>query len=333
MTDLKKKSEEMRRYLEALPGQVAEGYALGRATRLPADFSKVRKIIFCGVGGSAIGMDILAQAMHGVCPIPFMVHRGPGLPEWVGNDTLVVLTSYSGDTQETLDVLKEALSRKAYLLAVTSGGCLAREAAGRKFPWIEVPSGFPPRCAVGILTFSLASALSRAGWLKFGQSDVAVIQKAIRSNISEARAIAKKLKGRMIFLYGDSASFDVVMKRWRAQFAENAKTLASHHGIPEMFHNEIEGWSFPAFLTHKAAVVLFQDSKEPASAKKKAVLARRIMAARGACVISVKQKGRSPFEKMFSLIALGDWVSYELARLNRVDPVAIPAIRRIKDTR
>ncbi len=333
MTELGKRPEPMKAYLEALPGQVAHGYALGKKTPLPSEFSKVRQIVFCGIGGSAIGMDILAQAMHGICPIPFSVHRGPGLPGWVSREALVVLTSYSGDTQETLDVLKEAVSRKAHLLAVTSGGRLAREARKRKFPWVEVPSGMPPRCAVGLLTFSLAAVLSRGGWLKFTASDIADVQKALASGLSKARSLAGKLKGRMIFLYGDSASFDVVMKRWRAQFAENAKTLASHQGMPEMFHNEIEGWSFPSFLPGKSAVIVFQDPQESPAAQKKAALALRMINGQGAKVIRLKPQGKTPFEKMFSLIALGDWTSYELARLNQVDPVAIPKIRRIKETR
>lgn len=328
-----KQNAAMRVYLQSLPEQVKRGYALGAAAKLPARYLSSKQILFCGVGGSAIGMDILAQAMKGSCAIPFSVHRGDKLPRWVGPETLVILTSCSGDTRETLEALREAESRGARLLAVTSGGILAREASWKKFPCVLIPSGMPPRTAVGYLTFALGGVLVKGGWVDFSAREAAAVSAAIPKMVSKAASIARQLRGRMIFLYGESASFEVVMKRWRAQFAENSKALCSYHSTPEMFHNEMEGWSFPEFLPEKSAVVFFRDRKESRELKAKTDLAVKFIKASGALVLSVTSPEVPSFRKIFSLIAFGDWVSFELARLYNVDPIEIPVIRKIKETR
>jgi len=330
--ELEKQNAAMRSYLQSLPEQVKQGYALGAALKLPARYLSAKQILFCGVGGSAIGMDILAQAMNESCRIPFSVHRGDNLPRWVGSETLVVLTSCSGDTRETLEALREAESRSARVLAVTSGGVLAREASRKKFPCVLIPSGMPPRTAVGYLTFALGGVLVKGGWVDFSAREAAAVSAAIPKMVSKAASMARLLRGRMIFLYGDGGSFEVVMKRWRAQFAENAKTLCSYHSTPEMFHNEMEGWSFPKFLPEKSAVIFFRDRKEPRGLRVKTDLAVKFVKASGALVLSVTSSETSSFRKVFPLIAFGDWVSFELARLNKVDPIEIPVIRKIKET-
>lgn len=331
--DLEKQNAAMKSYLQSLPEQVQRGYALGEALKLPARYLSAKQILFCGVGGSAIGMDILAQAMRESCRIPFSVHRGDKLPRWVGPETLVVLTSCSGDTRETLEALREAEKRSARILAVTSGGVLAREASRKKFPCVLIPSGMPPRTAVGYLTFALGGVLVKGGWVDFSAREAAAVSAVIPRLISKAASLARQLRGRMIFLYGEGASFEVVMKRWRAQFAENSKTLCSYHSMPEMFHNEMEGWSFPEFLPEKSAVIFFRDRKEPRELRAKTDLAVKFVKASGALVFSVISPEASSFRKVFPLIAFGDWVSFELARLNKVDPIEIPVIRKIKETR
>ncbi len=331
--ELEKQNAAMRSYLQSLPEQVTRGYALGEALKLPARHLSVKQILFCGVGGSAIGMDILAQAMRESCPIPFSVHRGDNLPRWVGSQTLVVLTSCSGDTRETLEALREAENRSARVLAVTSGGVLAREASRKKIPCVLIPSGMPPRTAVGYLTFALGGVLVKGGWVDFSAREAAAVSAVIPKMVSKAASMARRLKGRMIFLYGEGASFEVVMKRWRAQFAENSKTLCSYHSTPEMFHNEMEGWSFPEFLPEKSAVIFFRGGKEPRELRAKTDLAVKRIKASGARVFSVASPEASSFRRVFPLIAFGDWVSFELARLNKVDPIEIPVIRKIKETR
>lgn len=329
---LEKQNAAMRSYLQSLPEQVTRGYALGSALKLPARYLSAKQILFCGVGGSAIGMDILAQAMRDSCGIPFSVHRGDKLPRWVGSETLVVLTSCSGDTRETLEALSEAENRSARILAVTSGGVLAREASRKKFPCVLIPSGMPPRTAVGFLTFALGGVLAKGGWVDLSAREAAEVSTVIPKMVSKAASMARRLKGRMIFIYGEGASFEAVMKRWRAQFAENAKTLCSYHSTPEMFHNEMEGWSFPKFLPEKSAAIFFRDRKEPRDLRVKTDLAVKCLKASGALVLCVTSPEASSFRKIFPLIAFGDWVSFELARLNKVDPIEIPVIRRIKET-
>lgn len=324
-------NRKMADYLRTLPGQVLQGYAIGAAVKLPPHYLEASQILFCGVGGSAIGMDILAQAMKNFCRVPFQVHRGEGLPRWAGPRTLVVLTSYSGDTAETLHALEEALGRKSRILCVTSGGRLQKLAEQKKLPCVRIPEGMPPRTAVGYLTFALAAVMAKGRWIQFSARDAERTQSSAAPIIARAEALARQLKNKMVFLYGDGSLFEVTLKRWRAQLAENAKTLCSANVMPEMFHNEIEGWKNPGFLPARSAVVCFRDSAESPAYRKKTDLALRLIKNSGAQVITLRAPREGlPLEKAFSLIALGDWVSFELAKLYGEDPVDIPVIRKIK---
>lgn len=328
-----KQNEKMRAYLETLPEQVPQGYSLGAALKLPKSYLAASQILFCGVGGSAIGMDILAQAMKDVCPVPFLVHRGEKLPRWTSPETLIVLTSYSGDTAETLGAFREALRIKARIVVVTSGGRLAALARKKKLPCVQIPAGMPPRTAVGYLTFALAAVLAQGGWIRFSAKDARRVQKSAERSISKAASLARMIAGKFVFLYGDSSVFEVTMKRWRAQLAENAKALCSSNVMPEMFHNEIEGWKHPSFLPSRSVVLCFRDAVEPEGERRKTDLALKLIKASGAKVLTVRAPHSGPpLEKAFSLIALGDWVSFELARIYGVDPVDIPVIRKIKET-
>ena len=118
--------------------------------------------------------------------------------------------------------------------------------------------------------------------------------------------------------------------RWRAQLAENAKTLAAHHEMPEMFHNEIEGWRFPSALIRQGTALFFTDRSDPPEIQKKMRFVQKMIRQRGAKAVEIRSRGKTPLARLFSLISLGDWVSYELAVLNRVDPLEIPAIEAVK---
>ena len=121
-----------------------------------------------------------------------------------------------------------------------------------------------------------------------------------------------------------------MLTRWRAQFAENAKTLASSHLIPEMLHNEIEGWKFPREIIKKSSAVFFSDLNDPLWLRKKIQVAQKAIKSAGADVLEIKSSGRSLVARLFFLLVLADWVSYELAILNKVDPISIPVIESLK---
>ena len=321
----------MKNFLQKLDAQILEGISIGR--RFPApDWSRaISKVIFCGMGGSAIGGDILRILVTSHKSMAFKVQRTGKLPAWVDSSTLVVFSSYSGNTPEILQNVAAARKAGAKILILSSGGKLGLVAAKNKIPFLQVPGGLPPRCAIGYLTFSLVPVFGKWGWLKFSDREVLEIIRTVRG-VSHARAklLAKKLYGRSVHFYGFSAFAEPVLTRWRAQFAENAKTLASSHLIPEMLHNEIEGWKFPKEIIKKSSAVFFSDQNDPRWLRKKIQAAQKTIERAGADVLEIKSSGHSLVARLFFLLVLADWVSYELAILNKIDPVSIPVIESLK---
>ena len=201
----------------------------------------------------------------------------------------------------------------------------------KKIPILKIPAGMPPRCAIGYLAFSLLPVLKKTARLNVSAQEIQEAAQKIRAvSRTDARRLAHRIHGRAVHLYAVSGATEPVALRWRAQLAENAKTLASHHALPEMFHNEIEGWNFPRSLVRQSAAIFFTDRGEPAWLKKKRRFAEQLVRRFGAIVLEVSSRGRTRLGRIFSLIALGDWVSYELALQNGVDPVAVPSLEAVK---
>lgn len=330
--DTRRPAELMEKYLLSLPGQIRHGFELGTGCSFPASYKKVKNVIFCGVGGSAIGGDIIGELMNAESPVPFSVNRISCLPAWVGKDTLAIFSSYSGNTAETQAAFHAAEETGAKMFVLTSGGSLLEKAKARRIPHLVIPGNIPPRCAIGYLTVSLLPVLAAEKWISFPRSQMEKICSAVSlPPKKEAQKIARLLKGKNVFLYANDQYFSPVVKRWRAQLAENAKTIASYHLFPEMLHNEIEGWKFPSGFPKKSVAVFIQDPGCSPKIKSKLTAARNLIRSQGATVIEVDAPSGSLLSRIFSLASLGDWVSYELAKIIGVDPVGIPNIENIKN--
>lgn len=320
----------MEKVLLGLHRQVTEGIEIGSRFK-PAKPAGITKILFCGMGGSAISGDILRAVVTESTSLPFKVNRSGQLSNWVDSKTLVILSSYSGNSVEILNMVPALLKSRASIIVVSSGGKLSQIAVKHKLPWLKITGGLMPRCAIGYMTFSLLPFLKRWGWAKYSDKDIqeviAVLKKAPRS---EARSLAKKLHGKFVHFYGSAQFSGPILTRWRCQLAENSKMLASQHLIPEMMHNEIEGWKFPADIIRKSAAVFFYDAKDPKWLMDKIKGAQGIIRKTGAAVHLIGSHGKSLLARLFSLVSLGDWTSYELALLSKVDPMAIPNIETLK---
>ncbi len=321
----------MKHIIESMDVHIQEGLEIGGKFIAPAWGKKISKVLFCGMGGSAIGGDILKTLTSFGKPLVFEVNRTGRFPRWVDASTLVILSSYSGQTPETLNQIAPALRAGAKILALTSGGQLEKTAALKKIPCIKVPAGLPPRCAIGYLTFSLVPVFHKWGWLSFSSADSDEVLRTVRGvSRSQARAIAKKLFGKSVHFYGFSGFSEPVVTRWRAQLAENSKMLASFHLIPEMLHNEVEAWRFPKDIVRKSAAVFLSDKTDLPAFTRKIKAVQGLVRKAGGDAIELRSKGRSPAARLFSLIILADWVSYELADMNGIDPVIIPNINLLK---
>ncbi|HXV28594.1 MAG TPA: bifunctional phosphoglucose/phosphomannose isomerase [bacterium] len=321
----------MRDFLLNLDRQISEGLTIGRRLSLPSSYRRVKHVLFYGMGGSAISGDILRILVTRRSRDFFAVEHGGRWPNWADRETLAVFSSYSGNTVEVLQHLKDAMACQSPLLMVTSGGKLGEVARKHRIPSLRIPAGLPPRCAIGYLTFSVLPVLEKVGRFRVSPAEIRETLRVIRkARQGSPKNVAKKLFGKSIHLYAAGGLLEPVLIRWRAQLAENAKMLASHHCLPEIFHNEVEGWRFPGQVIRQSLAVFFSDRDDPPSLKKKTRLIQQYIRKQKAKVLEIKSQGNSPLARIFSLISLGDWVSYELALKNGVDPMRIPVIEKLK---
>lgn len=320
----------MEKYLRDLGDQIEGAREVAYKMILPASYGHPRKVLFCGMGGSAISGDILGTIAQSRSRIHWTVNRTSRLPQWVDSKTLVILSSYSGNTHEVESVFEQAVARKASFFVVTSGGRLMEEARRRKIPLFQLPQGYPPRCAIGFGTFALLFLFIRYKWFSVTSKEIKEVLAVTRKfPVAQAKLLAKKLFQKSIHIYGSGLMQPVAM-RWRTQFAENAKVLASCEAMPEMFHHEIEGWRFPYFKIRHSVALFLTDKNEPDWLRGKKRVAMAVIRKRGAKTLELRAAGVGGLARIFSMIMLGDWTSFELAKLYGVDPLSIDAIEKIK---
>jgi glucose/mannose-6-phosphate isomerase len=289
-----------------------------------------RGVVICGMGGSAIGGDLATAAIGLRATAPITTIRGYELPAWVGEDTLVVCASYSGNTEETLHCFEQAGAAGAPRVAVTTGGKLAegaREAGD--VPVIGVPSGMQPRAAVVYMTVTALECAERAGAAPSLRSEIdeaAAVARELVDDHPQAKEIAQAIVGRIPVVYGGRTS-TAPARRWRAQFNENSKLPAFYGDLPEAHHNEVVGWHH----AHEDLLGIVLETKEEHErmARRFAVTAE-VMAAAGFDGLRVESRGESALAQVMSLVLLGDLASVYLAVLRGIDPTPVDEIEGLK---
>ena len=325
----------------SLPSQCREGYRLGLdAPDLPSA-DGATAIAYCGMGGSAVGGDVLAALAAPRLRMPVAVVRTSELPEWVGPHTLVVASSYSGTTGETLALFEEAVERGCRLVVVTSGGELARRAEELELGRVSVPGGSMPRAAFGYLALGALGALGAMGVLPSLAADVdeAVLELEgvigregpdVPADANASKRLATAIGERVPVLWGADGIAAVAAERWRTQFNENAKVPAFAATMPELDHNEVVGWA--GGRGDGFAVVALRHEGEPADVAARFEPSIEIAGASGALTQEVWAHGRSPLARLLTLVQTGDLVSTYLGIARGVDPSPIDAIVRLKRT-
>ncbi|MCX5715774.1 MAG: bifunctional phosphoglucose/phosphomannose isomerase [Candidatus Omnitrophica bacterium] len=300
-------------------------------------------IVFSGVGGSAIGGDIVKCAIIDEIKIPFLVNREYRTPAFVGPETLFFASSYSGNTEETIGAYKEELKKKARIIAITTGGEIEKMARKDGFPVVKLPAGMPPRAAVGYSFVPALNVLSKMGLISDKKNDIketADLVGGLRDDSvgpdvpagkNPAKDIASLLYGRSCAVYGGSQHLDCAVLRWRNQFEENSKALASSHFLPEMDHNEIMGFSHPAKALKDTVVVFLKDRGDHPRIKDRIEITASVIKASVHKVIEAESKGNSLIARICSLICMGDFVSFYLAILNGEDPTPVDEITYLKN--
>lgn len=338
-------SQNMWELLTGFPDQWQEAVELTENLQLTIDKDQVQNICFVGMGGSAIGADLIRAYSYKTCPYPVQVVRHYRIPCWVGKSTLVVACSFSGNTEETLTAHHAALEKGAQSVAVTSGGELTMRAQKRGFDYIQIPGGMPPRAALGYSFVPVYRIFQHLGVIKGGDDELLETYKLLskQSDLlsdadgNEALQLAEDIEGTLPIIYSDATTMEPVNLRWRGQFEENAKTLAYGNTLPEMNHNEIVGWEQIVHLTGRLSVIMLRDREDDHRVQRRMEIVEELVEDQASTLQILKSRGKSRLARMFSLIQLADWTSFYLAMLNEVDPTPIAKIdllkRKLAETR
>lgn len=325
---------------EDFGGQWRDAVTRARSFDLPT-FSKIDNIVICGMGGSAIGGDLLRSYLQCEAKVPVEVSRNYQLPGYVGRNTLVIASSYSGNTEETLSAFEEAKSRRAKRFALSTGGKLARRCKRDGIGCFPLVRGFSPRAA---LAYGLSPLVVFFDRWRFARRQRAALDETAQvidglvrryrfttpAAKNPAKKLAKTLLGKLPVVYGAQDHCQPVAQRWQAQINENAKTFAHHNVVPEMNHNEILAWDAPKSIVSKCHMILLQDRDDHPQTARRFKIMTPIVRKKVAGVSKVSSKGESLLARMISLTLLGDFVSIYLALLQEHDPTPIPAIDTLK---
>jgi len=323
------------------PEQCRKGLNIAMQFNPPTPRLPIQNVVVTGLGGSAVGGDLLRVLVEDNGEVPLVVNRDYQMPAFVNDRTFVIAASYSGNTEETLSAFEDAQDRGALLACVTSGGELAQRAAHYGTPVAFIPRGQPPRSAMGYLFIPMLMAAHKVGVIRRDptgdlQNAIALLEKARKQwnadvpfEKNPAKQLAAKLYGKLPIVYGSQAYSTVVAFRWKTQLNENTKIHAYSNGYPEMNHNEILGWVLAKQQVPNLAVVLLRDQMERPKIVARVETTRRLFA-RAADVHEVFAEGQSLLARMLHAIYLGDWVSCYLALLYGVNPTDISYINLLK---
>ena len=331
--------EPMKSYLYGLPEQFDR--CLEMSYQEVERYQKpYHNVMVSGLGGSAIGGDILRTYAFQQAAIPVFVNRGYDLPRFVNQNTLFVAVSYSGNTEETLAAYEEAKNCGAQILAITSGGKLAQNARDDGNTVVAIPGGLSPRAATGYLLAPLLLSLQSAGILKNVEADIketAAVLHSLRDLLQPAsrerniaQSIAGLIKDAVPVVWGSANCTEPAALRWKAQINENAKCPAYYNVFPELNHNEIVGFEAPSELLAKIAVIILRDSRDHRRVQQRMDITRNLIEGKVKKVIEVESAGESLLARIYSLIYIGDYVSYYLALEYGIDPTPVKVIDYLK---
>jgi len=343
--------------LEEFPQKMRDALRLGEEFSIPTNFSPTsasnsfsapdsatrnfKNTVVLGMGGSAIGGDLLSDYLADELSIPIVVIRGYDIPKFVDENSLVFSVSYSGNTEETISALKKCLEAKARIIALTSGGKLAVLSQENNFPVIKVPAGIQPRAAISYLFFPILKALERLGLIKERSSEIeetiSILQDLSREYCAKtpsennlAKKVALSLYQHLPLVYGSEGLLGAVAMRWKTQINENSKWPCFWNVFPELDHNEIVGYEIENNINRQVKIIYLQDKEGLLRVEQRRKITRRIIEDKVAEFIVCPTKGKGKMSRMFSLIFLGDLASYYLAILNQVDPSPVACIEDLK---
>jgi len=324
------------------PDQLRDGYHLPlTAGKNAIDIKRVKSIVVLGMGGSAIGGDLLRAYLADQLSIPIFINRNYGLPKFVDESCLVIGSSYSGNTEETLAAFAEAQKRGCRLFVSTTGGKLGEIASKNEIMRVTLPKGYQPRAALG---YSFGPLLHLLEELKLIVPQGKLVEAAcdfLAQNREQylidspaeknfAKQLAEALVGKIAVIYAGADYYDTNAIRFKGQICENAKHLAYANVCPEFNHNELVGFEYPNELQSKLVVIFLTGPGDNKRVGQRFEIVESIVKDQGITTFWPKAAGPNRLAEIFSLVQLGDFVSFYLAMANQTDPSPVAAIDRLK---
>jgi len=321
----------MNDYINDFTNHLTEAMEIGDASNLKKLDKKFNNILICGLGGSGIGGTIINDIISSKANIPILATKDYSIPNFVDENTLVIASSYSGNTEETIYALEKCQNRNTEICIITSGGKLKTIAEENNYNHIIIPGGHPPRAMFGYAFTELFYVLNHYGIIDNSfKSDftnsISLLNSEKEDIQDKAMELAKKMYQKTPVIYV-AQGFEGVAVRFRQQINENSKMLCWHHVVPEMNHNELLGWRTNV---DDLAVVYFRNKSDFDRNQIRMDINRKVISKFTNNITEVWSKGDSQIENTLYHINLGDWVSWYLSEMNNVDAIEIDVINFLK---
>ena len=311
------------------------------AKNISINYPKPKTVLVAGMGGSAIGGELVKDWARDKIAVPIEICREYSLPTYADKNTLVIIVSYSGETEETLSVFLDAIKRRCMTFCISSGGALQKFAEKLNVPHLLVPSGMAPRASLPYLFMPLPVLLEKVGLVSSVTSEVSDAVRSLRQ-VSEknspekplekniAKKMALNINGTIPVVYGFEI-YCAVAHRLKTQFNENSKIPAKWEYFSELNHNEIVGWEAANEFAKYFSAIFIRDDSESEAMRTRIKTTQEFMRQKSLKIYEIKSIGNSKLAKISSVICTGDFISVYLAVLRGVDPTPVKSIALLKD--
>lgn len=323
---------KMDELIQNFPKQLERAIEIGEQAEISKSKLLIHNVLITGLGGSGIGGTIVSELTRNDLKVPVVVNKSYSIPNFVDENTLVIVCSYSGNTEETLSAMKQAFAKEAKIVCITSGGKVKEFAVDNGLDYITIDGGMPPRSCFGYSFVQLLYVLSGLGLInnefkKELNRSIQLLNDDNEAIKSIAQQHADTLKDKLPIIYCDAA-IEGVAVRFRQQINENSKMLCWHHVIPEMNHNELVGWRSDY---SNCAVIFLKNEDDYERNTMRMDFTKDVAKFYGSEIIEINSKGNSAIEKALYLVNLTDWISYYLSEHRGVDSVEVDVISKLKN--
>ena len=325
--------------IKDLGKQVRDAWQITKAAQIPPAYADIRNITLAGMGGSAIGGDLAASLLADELAIPMSIHRDYGLPKYVSRDSLVIASSYSGNTEESLSSFQEAQKRGAKVLVLTTGGKIGELGRAAGYPVVTFSYKAQPRAALGYSLGLVLGCLVKMGFVRdlgadidAALADLAKIEERVHegARTNDAKRLAMELYGRVIFAYG-AGVMGVMARRVKGQWNENAKNWSAFDVMSELNHNAVVGFPHPPIAREALTVLLLRSDRDNPRHKIRFDVTAELLDRAGVPHKTLRFGGQSMLSEVLQMVMFTDYVTFYLALLNGADPSEVKSIDLLKE--